>query len=178
MKAYSSGFSWANFDLGVITIPAKDYRRKQAKGSPGSKPSAGEQDLDESSDRSSGSCDVSLVLPPAEIVINCLCILLAVSAGRQLLVSILVNCVHKDAPATLFFPAWEGPGGVRVCMCACTCERVCESARAHACMSVFASACACVCVCACVHCVFLLYQVTHVSPQFSWPSFWRCAILQ
>ena len=131
MKAFSNGLSWANFDLGVITLPAKDLRRKQAKtpGSSGSKSSAGEQDLDESLVGSSVSCELSLVLPPVEIVMNCLCILLAVSAGRQLLAFILVNFFHKETPATLLFPAWEGPGGVRVCMCTCACVCVCVRVR-------------------------------------------------
>ena len=120
MNSFSGGFGWANFDLGVIALPRRNLsstQRASAKRSPVSSKTT--DDLDSSDGKLVEKCDVSLMIPPTEIVLTCLCVLVAVSIGRSALVLIYVYCVHKEAPVALLFPAWEGPGGLSVSTCVC-----------------------------------------------------------
>ena len=113
MNSFSGGFSWANFDLGVIALPRRNLSSTQRASAKRSRVTSTTTDnLGSSDGKLVDKCDVSLMTPPTEIVLTCLCILVAVSISRSALVLFYVYCVHKEAPAALLFPAWEGPGGL------------------------------------------------------------------
>lgn len=113
MNSFSGGFSWANFDLGVIALPRRNLSSTQRASAKRSRVTSTTTDNFGSSDgKLVDKCDVSLMTPPMEIVLTCLCVLVAVSISRSALVLFYVYCVHKEAPAALLFPAWEGPGGL------------------------------------------------------------------
>ena len=118
MSTFSQGFGWANFDVG-LTLPGRNTpatnttagrrRHERSRRTSKSKTESNtgtETDLGIEND---ASCSSEDLLPPTEILITCLCVLVGVSIARQLLVIVFTHFLHKEQPATLFFGAWEGP---------------------------------------------------------------------
>jgi len=123
MSSFSAGLSWVNFDLG-LTLPGRNtteqtnateegrlrrYRRNQNSKSKGK---SGQLD-GFAQDKGSGTCSPGDLLPPTEIFVTCLCVMVCVSLGRQLAACVFTHYLKKDQPASLIFGAWEGPGGFR-----------------------------------------------------------------
>jgi hypothetical protein len=108
MSSFSKGFGWANFDLG-LTLPGRNTSTTTtSRRSSKPRPKDGTTDID-LGDEVASSCSTEELLPPIEILITCLCVIVSVSVSRQLLVFILMHFLHKDQPPSLFFGVWEGP---------------------------------------------------------------------
>ena len=103
MSSFSKGFGWANFDLGLTLPRSNTSTNTTSRRASKPKPKGGTTDED------AASCSTEDLLPPIEILITCLFVIVGVSVSRQLLVFILKHFLHKDQPPTLFFGVWEGP---------------------------------------------------------------------